>query len=68
MGFLLSESGDTVSRVSSFGGQRWSVSGQYARPTITLTLTDLEGRVSSSVGRAIGGGRIELNGTTFYRQ
>ncbi|HZS61833.1 MAG TPA: hypothetical protein VFA43_21360 [Gemmatimonadaceae bacterium] len=68
MGFLLSESGDTVSGVSSFGGQRWSVSGQYARPTIALTLTDVNGHVSSRVGKAINGGRIELNGTTFYRQ
>ena len=68
-GFSLAESGDNVSGVSSFGGQSWNVSGSYVRPTITLTLTSTaNGHASIWVGKAINGQRIELNGTTFYRQ
>src|SRR5579863_5177363 len=39
MVFDLTESGDAVSGVNSFGVARWSVSGQYVRPNITLTST-----------------------------
>lgn len=69
MGLTLSESGDTVNGVGSWAVEHWRVNGQYMRPNITLTLTSaLDGKVSSWTGKAIDADKIELNGTTFYRQ
>jgi hypothetical protein len=67
----LTDSGTAVNGSDSWAGQIRSVSGQYVRPAITLMLlqeTMSGDRPILYRGNALDANRIELNGTTFYRQ
>jgi hypothetical protein len=70
----LSESGTTVSGTASQFATGYSISGQYLRPSITLSVIPSPegqlqpGQTVTLAGVAVNGDRLDLGGTIFYRQ
>ena len=71
LGLLLAQSGDSVTGTGQWTVITYHIVGRYARPQITLILTDTVGslvQVDTVTGRGESANRLVLNGTTFYKQ